>query len=78
MEGKETVRNASSSVRSMKEEHDSNVIRAIVDNTGEREESLKVWIDEKIKKSVHGAEYGLLLPIEKDEDEEKLRFIELN
>jgi translation elongation factor EF-Tu-like GTPase len=39
--------------------------------------SLKEWIDSKIKKPAKGTEHGLLLPVEKDENKERLRFVKL-
>ncbi|KAI9472273.1 MAG: hypothetical protein EXX96DRAFT_611523 [Benjaminiella poitrasii] len=66
-----------SSVQRMKQEHDGNVISRIMDIADTKAMSLKEWIDSKIKKPVKDTEYGLLLPVEKNEDEERLRLVKL-
>ncbi|KAG1168488.1 hypothetical protein G6F70_009090 [Rhizopus microsporus] len=62
-------------VQQMKQEHDDNEINRIMDDGDIEIESLKSWINLEIKKPVKGAEYGLLLPVEKNGDEENLRFV---
>jgi hypothetical protein len=58
----------------MKQEHDSYEMQRMIDTDLDRA-SLKLLIDMDIKKPVKGADYGILLPTEKDGDEENICFI---
>jgi uncharacterized protein YrzB (UPF0473 family) len=52
----------------MKQEHDNYQLQRMIDKDVDRA-SLKSLIDMEIKKPEKGVEYGILLPIEKDDDE---------
>ncbi|ORE11120.1 hypothetical protein BCV72DRAFT_267696, partial [Rhizopus microsporus var. microsporus] len=65
---------AHSSVQRMKQKHDDSVISRIMDSANTEINSLKAWIDSKVKKLMKHTEYGLLLPVEKDENKERFHF----
>ncbi|KAI9256031.1 hypothetical protein EDC94DRAFT_523543, partial [Helicostylum pulchrum] len=55
-------------------EHDNFQVKKMM-NSNEIRKTLKTLIDLEIEKSVRGTEYGLLLPTEKDGDEENVSFV---
>ncbi|CEG75815.1 hypothetical protein RMATCC62417_10799 [Rhizopus microsporus] len=61
-------------VQQMKQEHDDYEVQRMIDSDLDRA-SLKSLIDMKIKRPVRGAKYSILLPTEKDEDEEDVCFV---
>lgn len=61
-------------IKEMKEEHDHFLIKRMMNNN-EIRKSLNTLIDLEIEKPVRGTEYGILLPTEKDGDEENVSFV---
>lgn len=74
---KKQLEEAHSSVQRMKQKHDDSVISRIMDSANTEINALKAWIDSKVKKLMKHTEYGLLLPVEKDENKERFRFVKL-
>lgn len=63
-------------VQQMKQEHDDYEMQRMIDSDLKRA-SLKSLIDTKIKKSVRGAKYGILLPLKKTMMKKMLAFSSL-